>query len=244
MKRIILLLGILVAAVGAKAHTAAQDTVFVERGTIVIFTDTVAENAAAGSMTTTTVTSTNTSVIPAPLTAEQQRAQKFRNSTAKARTKNIEEEIKVRFAWGADLGSSIDMSANDMSSIDLSLAFGMRRGWINFLGVGAQGNIMISNSYRSFPFFLLFRTNFTDRPTRVFWELKGGLSLNYLEHKHRQERVYGSTGIGIRLASSAKFSSHMVLAYTYMQRKQVVGPEMTHDFTDLHYATVKLGVTF
>ena len=48
----------------------------------------------------------------------------------KTRTKNIEEEIKVRFAWGADLGSSIDMSANDMSSIDLSLAFGMRRGWI------------------------------------------------------------------------------------------------------------------
>ena len=83
MKRIILLLGILVAAVGAKAHTAAQDTVFVERGTIVIFTDTVAENAAAGSMTTTTVTSTNTSVIPAPLTAEQQRAQKFRNFACK-----------------------------------------------------------------------------------------------------------------------------------------------------------------
>ena len=175
MKRIILLLGILVAAVGAKAHTAAQDTVFVERGTIVIFTDTVAENAAAGSMTTTTVTSTNTSVIPAPLTAEQQRAQKFRNSTAKARTKNIEEEIKVRFAWGADLGSSIDMSANDMSSIDLSLAFGMRRGWINFLGVGAQGNIMISNSYRSFPFFsIILSTSIVRRECTVLPALVSG----------------------------------------------------------------------
>ena len=239
MKRILLILAVIVAAVAVKAQSAPQDTVFVGRGTIVIFTDTVAEDASA-SASAAGVTAHDG--MPAPLTAAQQRAQKLRNTDRKSSCDA--EPIKVRFAWGADLGVSIDMSANDMSSIDLSLAFGMRRGWINFLGVGAQGNVMVSNSCRSFPVFLQFRTNFTDRPTRVFWELKGGLSLNYLEHSHRQEGIYGSTGVGVKLASTSKFSSHLILAYSYLQRKRIVGAEMTHDFTDLHYATVKLGVVF
>ncbi len=154
------------------------------------------------------------------------------------------EKIKVKFTWGAALGASIDMSGNDMSSVDFDIAFGMKRGWLNFLGLGAQANVMLSNSCRSFPVFLMFRTNFTDRPTRVFWELKGGASLNYLEHDHQQTGIYGSTGVGIRLASSAKFSSHMTLSYSYIQRRKIVGTEMTHNFTDLHFATVKIGVTF
>lgn len=154
------------------------------------------------------------------------------------------EKPKVTFAWGGDAGASIDMSGNDMSSIDLALAFGLKRGWINFLGVGAQADIAVSNSCRSYPLFLLFRTNFTDRPTRLFWELKGGASLNYLEHNHRQTGAYGSTGVGIRLASGKNFSSHLVLAYTFLQRRRIVGVEMTHDFTDLHLASVRIGVTF
>lgn len=154
------------------------------------------------------------------------------------------EKIKVTFAWGGDAGASIDMSGNDMSSIDIALAFGLKRGWINFLGVCAQADFAVSNSCRSFPLFLLFRTNFTDRPTRVFWELKGGASLNYLEHNHRQTGAYGSTGVGIRLASGKSFSSHLVLAYTFLQRRRIVGAEMTHNFTDLHFASVRIGVTF
>lgn len=165
-------------------------------------------------------------------------------TTVTTTSKPVDNRLKVRFAWGADIGASIDMSGNDMSSVDFDIALGMKRGWLNFLGIGAQANLSVSNSCRSFPLFLLFRTNFTDRPTRVFWELKGGASLNYLEHNHQQTGIYGSTGIGIRLASSRNFSSHMTLGYTYIQRRKIVGTEMTHNFTDLHFATVKIGVTF
>lgn len=234
IKRTLLFFFLALGSVLAKGQTELSDTVFVSRGTIVIFNDSVA----AGSMASD---AGGDCIMPAPLTAEQQMAQRKAMVNGK---RTASSPVKVRFAWGADLGASIDMSGNDMSTIDLSLAFGMRRGWINFLGVGAQANVMISNSCRSFPIYLQFRTNFTDRPTRVFWELKGGMSLNFLEHKHRQEGIYGSTGVGFRLASTAKFSSHMVLGYTYLQRKRVIGAEMTHDFTDLHYATIKLGVVF
>lgn len=203
----------------------ATDTVYVERGTIVIFSDSAS-----------TAVDEELVPIPAPIPQTSKKASTVQNT--------VKEKIKVKFAWGADLGASIDMSGNDMSSIDFGLAFGMKRGWINFLGVGAQANIPVSNSFRSYPLFLLFRTNFTDRPTRFFWELKGGASLNYLEHNHQQTGIYGSTGVGFRLAGNSKFSSHMFMGYTYIQRRKVVGAEMTHDFTDLHFATVKIGVTF
>lgn len=203
------------------------DTVYVERGTIVIFHD---DND--------TLASAQNTAFPEPITQIRKTATHTHKNPLDVRP------IKVRFAWGADVGSSIDMSGADMSSIDLSIYFGLSRGWLNFFGVGAQGDIMVSNSCRSFPLFGMFRTNFTDRPTRMFWELKGGYSLNYLEHNHQQNGIYGSTGIGIKLATSAKFSSHMTLGYTYLERKKVVGTEMTHDFKPLHYATVKIGVVF
>ncbi len=150
----------------------------------------------------------------------------------------------VEFAWGAGAGASIDMSANDMSAVDFDIYFGMRRTWIQFLGVGAQADIMVSNSCRSYPLFLAFRTGFRNSPTRVFMELKGGVALNYLEHNHRQTGGYAFGGLGVRLASGPHFSSHIVLGYSWIQRKQVIGTEMIHNFTDLHYATVKIGVTF
>lgn len=151
---------------------------------------------------------------------------------------------KAHFAWGAEAGASIDMTGDDMSSVDFDLSFGMRRSWINFLGVGVGADIMVSNSCRSFPLYVDFRTSFQSRPTICFWQLRAGVSLNYLEHNHRQTGIYGFTGVGFNLAQSNKFCSHLVVGYTYRERKVLEGPEMTHFFHPLHYATVKLGLTF
>lgn len=152
--------------------------------------------------------------------------------------------LKPKFAWGAAAGASIDLTNDDMSSADFEISFGMRRGWINFLGVGVEADIMVSNSCRSFPLFAELRTNFTDRPTVAFADFKVGAALNYLEHNHQQTGIYAFTGAGFNLARSRNFSTYLIVGYTYQQRKRVIGPEMTHDFKDWHYATVKIGVTF
>lgn len=151
---------------------------------------------------------------------------------------------KIHFAWGADAGASIDMTANDMSSIDFNIAFGIRRGWINFLGVGAGADICVTNSTRAYPIFAEFRTGFTEKPSLLFWDLRGGIAYNYLEHNHEQVGVYANTGVGIHLARSSKFASYLSLAYTFRQRKKIVGTEMTHDFRNLHFVTARIGVTF
>mgnify|MGYP007103219125 CR=1 FL=1 len=152
--------------------------------------------------------------------------------------------LRPTFTWGAAAGASIDLTTNDMSTVDFEISFGMRRGWINFLGVGVEADIMVSNSCRSFPLFAELRTNFVDRPTVAFADIKVGASLNYLEHNHQQTGVYTFAGAGFNLARSSKFSSHLIIGYTFRQRRTVVGEEMTHHFRDLHYATVKIGVSF
>lgn len=160
------------------------------------------------------------------------------------KTSPLENRQRTSFAWGGDVGASIDLSGNDMSSIDFNLSAGVRRGWINFLGVGAGADFAVSNSTRAYPFFVEFRTNFTNHPTICFWQLRLGGAYNMLEHNHEQVGFYGTTGIGINLARGKNFCSHLLLCYTYRQRNRVVGTEMTHEFTDLHFASVKIGVTF
>ncbi len=151
---------------------------------------------------------------------------------------------KTLFAWGAEAGASIDMTGNDMSSVDVAINFGMRRSWLNFLGVGVAADIMVSQSTRSFPLYVNFRTSFVNRPALAFMDLKLGASLNYLEHNHQQTGLFGYAGVGFNLAQNTKYCSHLSIGYTYLQRRRVVGPEMTHDFKSLSFASVKLGVTF
>ena len=155
------------------------------------------------------------------------------------------EAIKGAFAWGADAGGSIDMSSNDMSSIDFTAYFGYKRGWINFIGIGAEIDIMISNSSRSFPVYLSFKTNFRNKPTLLFMDVRGGISTNYLPSDYSQSGAYCFAGLGINLARGRKFSSHIIIGYTYKQYSNFV----TRDnegvkMNDVHLASVRLGVTF
>ncbi|MDE6120290.1 MAG: hypothetical protein K2F63_00720, partial [Muribaculaceae bacterium] len=97
---------------------------------------------------------------------------------------------KVKFSWGADIGAAIDLSANDMSAVDVSAMFGLKWRWLKFAGVGAQAKLMTMNSCRSFPVFLKLRTNFRDGDSLLFWDVSAGVSLNYLEDDHRQNGLY------------------------------------------------------
>lgn len=166
------------------------------------------------------------------------------SSIAESRQEITREEfVKTTFAWGADAGAGIDLSANDMSDVNFSLYMGVKRGWLNFLGGGVGADIATSNGCRSYDFFGAIHTNFADRPTLLFWPLRVGVSLNYLEHNHQQTGLYGTTGLGVNLARGKRYVSYMLIGYTFRQRRPIIG-EFTHNFKDLHYATVKIGLSF
>lgn len=153
------------------------------------------------------------------------------------------EKPHTTFAWGANAGASIDMSGQDMSAIEFSASFGMRRGWINFLGVGMGADLITSNSSRCYPIFIDFQTNFRNSPTLFFWSIRSGISLNYLEHNHDQVGAYASTGLGINLARGNSFCSYMFIGYTFRQRNNIED-EFNHEFKSLHYVSCKIGLNF
>ena len=157
----------------------------------------------------------------------------------------------ARFVWGAEIGSSIDMSGNDMSSIDIDASFGLSRSWLRMLGVGTGAHIMVSNSCRTFPIYAVFRTDFSPRPRLLFLDLRGGMALNYLDYNRRINGAYAQIGMGLRLATGRTFSSHLIFGYKYAQRGEYeysdgAAPATVHTirYDDMHYAFVRLGVSF
>lgn len=151
----------------------------------------------------------------------------------------------THFVWGAEAGAGIDMSNNDMSSIDFNASFGLSRGWINMLGVGAGVNMPVSNSCRSYPIFAVFRTDFSRQLRLCFLDVRGGMSLNYLARDQQQTGIYGSVNLGVNLATGSKFRSYVLIGYTFIDRKDLWEDEMTLTmYSPLHLATIRLGVSF
>ena len=104
------------------------------------------------------------------------------------------------FTWGADIGSSIDISGNDMSSIDIDAYFGYKNAVIRTLGIGAGIKSAIGNSYTAIPVYAILRTSFTSKPTLCFLDLRLGYSFNTLTDDVNQNSFYGSAGLGFNLS--------------------------------------------
>ncbi len=155
------------------------------------------------------------------------------------------DSVRTRFSWAAEVGSGIDMTGLDMSSIDFGVAAGVSRGWLRFAGVGLNANIMVGNSCRSYPVYALFRTDFIDGKQLLFLDARGGVSLNYLARNEKQTGVYGSVGVGINLATGRTFRSYIIVGYSYMGRGDVQEDEFTlTEYSPLHFAGLRLGVSF
>lgn len=148
------------------------------------------------------------------------------------------------FSWGAEAGANVDLSGNDMSTIALNLSAGLRWRWIRFFGLGAEADITVSNSNRYFPIYAIFRTNFTNKPSRVFWEVRGGIALQYHENTTNTTGAFLYTGACMLLASGPSFSSYMSLGYTYVQRKSILVDEETLHQPNLSNASLRIGVVF
>lgn len=149
-----------------------------------------------------------------------------------------------RFTWGGEVGGSIDMSANDMSTIDFTILLGYSRSWIKFIGAGAGMDIMLNNSCRSLPIFANLKTSFSSRPRLLFMDLRAGISVNYLPQDLTQTGAYGFAGLGFNLASGKKFASHLTIGYSFIERRNVDYNEHHIEFPSLHYASVRLGIAF
>lgn len=148
------------------------------------------------------------------------------------------------FAWGVDIGSTIEMTDNGFSTIDADACLGYKNSFLRVVGIGAGYHNSLENSTTFIPIYAVLRTNFTKRQTLCFLDLKGGYSLNNINGKDDQNGIYGSIGVGFNLYSNRKFKSHIILSYNYYQLKDYENDGRMEPVEDLHGASIKIGISF
>lgn len=148
------------------------------------------------------------------------------------------------FVWGASLGSSIDMTGQDMTAVDIDAFFGYKGDYIRFAGIGAGIRMMVSNSSRSYPVYAMLRTSFTKSPSFLYLELKGGVGFTNLYTDVYQRNFIGGIAVGFTLAHSRSFSSNFSLGYEYMPLSDARIDGVDTRFSDLHYAAIRIGASF
>lgn len=150
----------------------------------------------------------------------------------------------VGFGWGADLGGAIDMSGNDMSTLNLDAYFGYKAPGLDIVGIGAGINMMVSNSTRSFPVYAILQTSFRRQPSLCFMDLRGGMVFNNIGSSTTRSQLYLSPGVGVNLASGSTFSSYVVVSYVYNGMRPYEDADRYYDVNGLHMACVRLGIRF
>ncbi|MCM1292694.1 MAG: hypothetical protein NC111_05815 [Bacteroides sp.] len=148
------------------------------------------------------------------------------------------------FAWGAEVGGSIDMTSHDLSSVNIDAYLGYRNSWCEVLGVGAEINMMLSNSVRAFPVYAMFRTGFSSRPTLMFFDMRAGVCFNNLSESNQQTTAYVSPGIGVNLAGGKSFQSYVTLSYVYNSLRPFDIGDRHFNVDGLSMACVRLGIRF
>lgn len=154
------------------------------------------------------------------------------------------EKIGGHFAWGAEAGGSIDMTSNDMSTLNLDAFFGYRNSWIDVAGVGAGIHVMVSNSCRSFPIYGLFRTSFRSQPSLFFMDLRAGCVYNNNNGTPSSARLYVAPGVGFNLARSKSFTSFITLSYEFNGMREYKKDGDLFKIANLDLAMIKIGICF
>ncbi|MGN1245940.1 MAG: hypothetical protein ACI4UN_04835 [Muribaculaceae bacterium] len=148
------------------------------------------------------------------------------------------------FAWGIDVGSSIDLSGNDLSSIDISTYFGYKNSILRTLGIGVDLRNSLGNSCTMIPVYAMLRTNFSSTVTLCFADIRSGYSFNTLNTAEKSNGLFLSAGIGFNLYTSASVKSHIILSYSYNELKpdnSLGFPRFSHNLSAM---SVKIGVNF
>lgn len=148
------------------------------------------------------------------------------------------------FCWGTGISGNIEMAGHDMSTLGVYAEMGWKWRWIRFAGINMEANAMATNSSRTFPLSLCLRTDFSSRPRTLFADLRGGIAFNRIDGYGNQKGAYGSGGLGITLTSGKSCSSHLVVGYTYIGRDKCRYGNREEDCLGMHYATMRLGLSF
>ncbi len=136
------------------------------------------------------------------------------------------------FTWGAELGSTIDLTGHDLSSFDLDVLFGYKNDILKLAGVGVGVHRSFYSGATQIPVYGTIRTSFRPKPSLLFMDIAAG----YQFDTRKDIKTFGdfmcSLGLGVNFSQSQRAKSYMILSAGYRY------------FNENHKATVQLDTQY
>lgn len=151
---------------------------------------------------------------------------------------------KSGFAWGVNAGSAIDLTSNDLSTLNADVYFGVRTPTVTIAALGGGIHAMVSSSGRIYPVYAMLRTSFSRKPQLCFLDLRAGIAFSTLPGSPGQRSFYGAPSLGIRLASGRSFSSYVTVGYTFIGLKSFGTAKDHKNLNGLSMASIGIGISF
>ncbi|MDE7402488.1 MAG: hypothetical protein K2M87_03650 [Muribaculaceae bacterium] len=149
------------------------------------------------------------------------------------------------FTWGAEVGSSLDLTSHDLTTIDIDAFLGYKSKLIKLIGIGAGIHRSIHTGNNFIPVYLSFRSSFRSKPSPCFLSVKAGYSFNRVYGAKKSDGdVTASLGLGINLQQSRIAQSYVIISgtYQYFNRGLVSTTDLNRRY--IFFATLAIGVNF
>lgn len=148
------------------------------------------------------------------------------------------------FTWGVDVGASIDMTANNQSTFDADVVFGYKNSWIRLVGIGGGIHRAFGSGDNFLPLYVIFRSSFSSQPRLFFLNFKTGYSFNTIGNAATYGDTMASIGLGINLAMSRRFQSHIIIGYGFRHYSSRHQFSMELSSANVSLAQLSIGVNF
>lgn len=148
------------------------------------------------------------------------------------------------FTWGIDVGTSVDLRGYDMSTVDLDVMIGYKSRFIRTVGIGAGVHRSFGSHNTFYPLYAVLRTSFRSKPSLFFFNLRAGYAFATLHNGVTRGGITGALGVGVNLAMSKRFQSHILLSYCYYQVNGTTRNEINLPISHIDLARISFGVNF
>lgn len=148
------------------------------------------------------------------------------------------------FTWGAELGASIDLRGYDLSTVDMEVLVGYKNSFLKLVGIGGGIHKSFGSNNTFLPLYAVFRSSFRSKPSLFFFNLQAGYCFTSLSKSKSRGGLSASVGVGINLATSKHFQSHIVLSYCYYHINSVTRTEVSLPVKYVDLARLSFGVNF
>lgn len=148
------------------------------------------------------------------------------------------------FTWGAELGSTIDLTGHDLSSFDLDVLFGYKNNILKLAGVGVGVHRSFHSGATQIPVYGTIRTSFRPKPSLLFMDIAAG----YQFDTRKDTKTFGdfmcSLGLGVNFSQSQRAKSYMIISAGYRYFNERHKTTVNLDTQYIYVVRLVFGVNF